>query len=504
MTKVQTQFGENMKMMLERINDAEGQTIARKKAAERKEKKIEYRCESSGIDMVVTRVLNGKDTKRLICYLSQLDANGRPIMVIENKDVFEPLNFKNYNLFADGMDYDIRTGCTAIPTLRKSNEFTRIMDIISANPEIIDIIKMGVLDTDIMQYVMYGSYSYEKPWYTGGAFREDYFNDMIYKENIHIKMVKHAVGYNMRKFGISYNTALRFLYSDSSRENGIYMKKVVNGPMFKAFIILANRYDEPFAIKCMNEYLDNDDLDGLKPDYLGEILRIKQNGKYSRHVYSDCSSAYVPVSLLYHRMSEEREKDAVSFDKNRFWEYIEQAITVGRGTKLDDYLSTWKDYLLMTMDVEGVIKDKYPASLKMAHDIIEEKYDVTRNEDVTEKLLKSTEKVSQICDVDADGWQIRVLRTPAQFFEEKIQQGNCVASYINRCANGDTIVASARPVGSDVSVLTVEISTDTYRFIQIKQRFNREPTSKQMEKLDKLQEKVQKNLERYLEEHKEE
>ena len=73
-----TEFGEEMKKQLEAFKaNAPAAAIERKKA------EVEYQVESSGIDLVVTRVTNGKPASILYIYLSQLNENGIGTMFIK-------------------------------------------------------------------------------------------------------------------------------------------------------------------------------------------------------------------------------------------------------------------------------------------------------------------------------------------------------------------------------------------------------------------------------------
>lgn len=497
-----TAFGEKMRMVmgaLENQDSTDAPSV--KKRYQPREKVVEYTFDSSGVDMVVTRVLNGKETKKLIVYLSRETEDGRPVFLFEDKGTYYDADDKKLMAFLDGADTWVKTGCMSVPRIKKDKEFFKALRLVLDNNDVRALVKMGILDTDLIMYIMgNGSYS-RTPWYCyeqSRYYREDTFREM-YMDNIHLKMVKWAIGYNIKKTGCTYQEALKSLYSTKEDRYDedlgvIKSNRMISNAEFKAFVVLANRYDEPFAVKCMEDYMEDDNLDGISWSYLDDILRIKTGSKCSKTTYSGVVGTLVGQSLLYGRLRDDEEKTVLNFDKNSLWEYILSSTIVGRGKKLDDYLSTWKDYLAMTMDIEEKVRDKYPQYLKVAHDIVEDRYEITKDTRITESLMKATEESSKICDVEAKGWQLRVLRTASDFYNEKVQQSNCVASYVNRCIAKETIVASARPKDSETTVITVEISPGSYEFIQMKGRFNRYPTKEENEILNVLQEKVYDNL----------
>ena len=512
-----TEFGDNMKSMMELIssrNDAEViATSATKKA--KKEKEITYEFEVSGIDFTATRILNGKPTRKLICYLSRDDpVKAGPVIALYDKGEISEITENKLRAFLDGVDVNIPIpDCMSVPYLMNpKNHKHFIAALMSLKAEEggyyseryvkrmnneVKLIRMGLLNIDIMVEQLSRDYNRIDPWYSYGY---SYYSgetpfDEICESNFHTKMVKHAIGYNMRTHNLSYPEALQYLYQDREK-TGKNSKKIIDGSMLKSFIVLANRYDEPFAIKCLDEYLDNDNLSGISYHELDEILRIRPGSKYDDGYYNHQSN-FTKGTLVLSRINEEEESKAMIFDKYRFWEYVQQAITVGRGRSLSSYLSTWKDYLLMSQDLEkGEIKDKYPDAIQIAHDLCQEKYEINKDEGLKNDLMTATEEASNLCDIDMDGWQFRILRTPVDFSDEANQQANCVASYMKRCARRETIVGSLRPKDAPRTVVTVEVhfwknfDNKPIEFIQCKERFNNEPTKDHRKILEKFEKEI--------------
>ena len=82
-----------------------------------------------------------------------------------------------------------------------------------------------------------------------------------------------------------------------------------------------------------------------------------------------------------------------------------------------------------------------------------------------------------------NGYELRMLTTVNAFLEEARQNCNCVASYVSRVVAGRCWIASFRPEGGAATQLTVEILPDTGEMIQVKGRYNRDPTAKELAEL---------------------
>lgn len=499
-----SEFGNFVKGVM---NDLEKRESLEKK--ERKEKIVTYRCESSGIDMAVTRILNGKDTRTLVILLSQMDDNGKPVILMKEKDKVLEVTENSLRSFLDGADPQIITGCTAIPYLKKGKEFVETFWEVIHSKNFIKLAKMGVID---LECIVELNSRNDGPWYLGGYDRYSSIMPRINKmteemfENVHPKIIKYAVNYMMETFELPYHKALQYVYRNNG--NGGYYRSTIevdNGKKYimndsvTAFVAIANRYDEPFALQCMEEYMNDLNLIGLKGESVDTMLRIKTDGVFTKDNWGTKRGEYAGASLIYNGRSQVVERLAVNFEKRRFWEYILNATCVGRGRDLNGYVVLWRDYIEMAMTTDKKIKEKYPEYLQVEHDKYSEKYDFVKNTVEEQALMKVTEKASKICDVNIKDYQFRILRTPQAFCDEAAQNSNCVASYISKCSAGVTYVGSFRPKDSETTLLTVEIDPNTYRMIQIRGKFNRMATDKEMEQLNKIAKKIENRWKKFLE-----
>lgn len=488
-------FGHDMRTIMSLMKEQKAKDPAKKAIKEKKERVITYEFKASGIDFTMTRVLNGKPTRTLVVFLSQKDDDGHPIIAFKEKDSLEVYEVNRMVSFMDGVASRIPTGSTSlayIPTEKR--RFAEFLERVRTSDNISDLVRMGLIDLDIAWELK--SYSYgdlRVPWFCddGSVYSTDFLE--LLPENYHPKLVKAAVGYNMKAgLGLDYNMALKEIYTDYRRSEE---RKTIRYKEMIAFVTLANRYDEPFALKCMAEYIDNDNLHNLNYDDLNAVLKMYRPGviKTDRWGYE---KIYSEINLIKERLPKEEEEMVIQFDKNRLWEFLQHSIAVGMGKNLSNYITLWKDYLYMSRKLYDDIKDKYPEVIQLAHDLCQEKYNISKNEDLKRRLTAATEEYSKICDIDYKDdddkeWQFRILRTALDFSMEAAQQSNCVASYMDRCANGRTIVGSLRPKGDDNTMVTIEVSMDgLYRFIQVKERFNHEPSKAHWDIINAVEKKI--------------
>lgn len=123
-------------------------------------------------------------------------------------------------------------------------------------------------------------------------------------------------------------------------------------------------------------------------------------------------------------------------------------------------LTTYRDYLRQEMELYGKVRDKYPAALETAHQIISQK----RIE--KERLKNDSPKFSEImmeCEDfsyqnSLDKFKIIMPGKSLDLVEEGRFLCHCVASYIEKVNNGDCLVVFMREKENvEVPYLTIEI-----------------------------------------------
>lgn len=143
----------------------------------------------------------------------------------------------------------------------------------------------------------------------------------------------------------------------------------------------------------------------------------------------------------------------------------------------DDALIVWRDYVNMKRIVmEDEPFDLFPSrSLRMAHDIaqrqsnaVKEKVDTDRFNDTMERWRKlGLERSSQ-------NYIISLPKQPQDIVKEGVALNHCVGSYVNRAANGNTIILFLRKKSSpDTPFVTLEINPTQNTLVQAEGRNRR-------------------------------
>ena len=457
-----TDFKENMMTELEAYKTAMAadQPTKAKKTGKSVTK---YECEASGIDLVVSRIVNEKCTMKLCAFLSQSDDSGEPMMFIKTmKDgTMRKADSDNVNTFLRELDGPMRTGSNAIPTIKNGKAFANQL-MRAKETTYVSLIKEGLLNTDLLEE------NHGLPWYVS----DGYHATGRGISDKHAKLIRHMVSELAERDGIEYSEALTRTCGNGHRyytNDGTYQ-------FVWAFSMLADLFDEPFATRCFDEYIDNHRLGGLTVNSVSSLVTnlVRDEDYYYRGLsWKDAVTKYRNGSTI------------VNLDKNRFWEFVQQSVAVGLGKKLDSYLNLYGDYLRQAYFCDGKVKEKYPENLQVVHDVYSEKYTTIKEFKDNEKLKARVEKGKAIIDQTHDGYQLRTLMSVNDFLEEARQNCNCVASYVDSVIRGKCWVASFRPIGAASTQLTIEVNPDG-DLVQIKGRYNRNPTEAELNLLTKF------------------
>ena len=465
-----TEFGIDMRTQLEAFrNQQETEKKARSPA---KRSAITFECEASGIDLVVSRIAGGKCTMKLFIYLSQPDEVGYGTAFIKTMrdGTMKKATVENLTTFFNGLEGTVVTGCNAIPELHSGKKAAEAL-MRATEPLFIELAKEGLINTMISSDT--GRYY---PWYYSASSWHSNFGYGC--GDRHAKLIRHMVDAMAKKLRIPYYKVLaKACASSSYGYNYDYYSKDC-GDIW-AFSMLADLFDEPYAKKCFDEYLDNERLNDIS----------------YRRMYSLFDTIVVPRCGEWSEVVKGFKADnvKVKIDKNRFWEYLQQSIGMGLGKKLGNFLSLYEDYIRQAYACDKVIRDKYPEHLQEAHDIYTEKYTYIQNFTQTEKMRALAEKGSRLIDQEHNGYQLKCLRTVREFYEEAQQNCNCVASYVDKTIAGKCWIASFRKIGEPVTQLTVEVDPKG-EMVQIKGKYNRDATPTERGILKAFQETLTKNF----------
>ena len=123
----------------------------------------------------------------------------------------------------------------------------------------------------------------------------------------------------------------------------------------------------------------------------------------------------------------------------------------------NDIYNGYRDYLSMTNAMKGKIKDKYPKYLKTEHDKVSMRYSIWRKYKDDLEIFKITEENKKL-EFSDKKYSIILPETSSDIVDEGINQSHCVASYVKRVANGDTLILFMRYTDIiDESLVTSEV-----------------------------------------------
>ena len=403
------------------------------------------------------------------------------------------------------------------PGLRKDKRFIKELLTAATSPGLIEIFKKGLLNMEMIRS-MGGYHGMGMPWFIrpgdGYTEIERIVNGKYLKENVHMTLVKEAMRYIRENLHKENDEAvLEQLYSNPYRnDDAILETKTFNMNVMEMFVTIANRYDEPFALKCMKDYLSNGFLGNIPSDKLKNLLVMRKEidpVKWEKHTrsryYDDCirDPRYVcsPSELLYRRLTKEEEEQAIIFEKNRFWEYIKEAKDEGYGFELSEYIDLWHDYSIMSSVMNGRLKDKYPSYLHREHKLLTNRKKLIQDEIKTNLMTENTKIPAKICESVVGDYEFKIMKNPADIYEEATTQRNCLADcYLESSVDGKTIIGSLRyrKKDEDRRRITIEIRPEDYRFVQIKAFANASDfTQAEKDAIDKAGEIVHKRFEKY-------
>lgn len=168
----------------------------------------------------------------------------------------------------------------------------------------------------------------------------------------------------------------------------------------------------------------------------------------------------------------------ISFSK--IIEYIDSCYNY-QCIEKNEAIRIWRDYLKMARDMTYRLDNKntkFPSSLKKEHDKAIFAYRVVEDEINKKRFTEQAEKNVRY-EYSYEKLFVRVPRTPEEIIEEGTNQKHCVASYVNRVREGDTIVAFIRyKEFPNDSYFTIEIRDDVV--VQVKGYTNCAPKDKDL------------------------
>lgn len=162
--------------------------------------------------------------------------------------------------------------------------------------------------------------------------------------------------------------------------------------------------------------------------------------------------------------------------------------------------SIYTDYLGMVRRMH-VDYPTFPKFLKTRHDILAKNYKVVKDQEKNERIQAQYDAIQPWEDTKglSSTFTIVAPKTANDIVDEANQQHNCVASYIDRVANGNTHILFLRErTNPEKSLVTVQVTKESWGELVIKQAyqaFNMPITEDQKEFLDKWVKRINKKEE---------
>ena len=251
---------------------------------------------------------------------------------------------------------------------------------------------------------------------------------------------------NNRWLEVLYNTYGNLLlvkHFDSVNVDGTSPSKILNIPKnVVRFCVdkietMGNNFSEVVPI-VINLYSDNKD----RPDFVINVINNACRGL----IYASDIRKYVNLVSIHH------------YDNYRLNRYINYDCYTYQGILPKEAINTLFDYINICCEL-GIDYERYPSSLKKAHDVVAMNRDYTYSKKVVDDF-NSAINSEEYCKYQYHGDLFSVIKPTCieDVLDEARALHHCVDSYIGKISRGDCKIYFVRKVGSlDKSLLTLEI-----------------------------------------------
>lgn len=278
-----------------------------------------------------------------------------------------------------------------------------------------------------------------------------------------VTWTKNSNSNNIYDFFVNDNKRILFKYG---------FDKVVNTYRCSEYIYYINQNLKLFRY-YYNAFNGNIHLDSLK-----SIFDIYKDFDYNNAVYLiDCMKD-LGLTDLGNYFSKVFKISNIEYDTHSMIKYLTYGLySQGITTVNYDIYNNYIDYINMTYGMYGDVKDKYPKSLKTQHDKIVFKYNLFIRYKKDLAIFKQTEEHQKLAYSYKD-YSVILPSNSSEIIDEGMNQSNCVASYINKVVQGDTLILFMRNNKFiNDSLVTIEVKSD--KVVQVKGYANRGTTSEE-------------------------
>lgn len=227
-----------------------------------------------------------------------------------------------------------------------------------------------------------------------------------------------------------------------------------------------------------------------RPDFCNIIYSMKDEMREFKCAYL----LYEKVNRGYRYSSNTATKiveliEDYNYNTKSLLKYIDNIMTFEGINSYSDVVTNLYDYANMSRRMSDKY-EKYPRYLKTIHDITVRNYNRLKE---TFDEIDFSKKVNKDMEFKYKDYVFLYPNTTQDIKNEAVAMSNCVASYISRVLDGRCHIMFMRLKDSkEESLVTLEVSTDTFKVVQQKGRFNRETTKEENEAIDKFNEHLNK------------
>lgn len=249
--------------------------------------------------------------------------------------------------------------------------------------------------------------------------------------------------------------------------------------------------------RLLKVFFGNELRKHLNNDISYIVMKLQDEGfnyniiKYFLEKYKDSNFYQKHISHYDIRVFREII-DRHNLDTITFINYIFDELPYQGVSKFDRYiLNDYNDYLNISKNIYGKIKDKYPKYLKTQHNIVSNLYNIHKKLIDEKKFILVTNEYTKY-EYKNNEYSIISPNSTQEVVNEGLSLHHCVSTYIPKIIENESIILFMRENDNiDDSLLTIEIKNNTIN--QVRGLCQRRPNKKETEFLLKWAKKY--NLE---------
>lgn len=162
------------------------------------------------------------------------------------------------------------------------------------------------------------------------------------------------------------------------------------------------------------------------------------------------------ISTSYTRWDKSLWKSTLDYQSFRDY-MLYASVSMGFALSPKGFCSMWEDTIEMERQVYGKIRNKYPKDLPLLHQQLSYKA-ACMQEEYDKVLFKKHSEEAQEYEGKSDGFVYIAPKSKQDFLDEAIMQCNCLAGYIDKFIEGESLILFMRNEKTpDESYITVEL-----------------------------------------------